>query len=209
MKVLWAAFTVSIMAFSASAESLIRPGMTEFSVTIGGQTCVIGRNQAEDNQVHPAYASTARGMPMPISLGNGIETLGEQEFIDWMQKAAADDSIVLVDTRTESWHQNLRIPCTINVPYTLMNDDKDIAIFTLLDYFGVQENDDGSLNFDTAKTIIGYCNGFWCGQTPAMFLKAKYSLINLGYPAEKLKYYRDGMQAWTALGLTVEGALQP
>jgi len=209
MRKLLTAIAISALATTASAQSVIKKGMTEFTVALNGATCTIGREQAKDNKVHEAYSTTTRGAPQPISLGHGIETLGELEFIDYMMKAEKDDSITIVDTRTEGWHRNLRIPCTVNVPYTQLNDDKDIAIFALLDNFGVEENDDGSLNFDAAKTIVGYCNGFWCGQTPAMFVRAKYSLVNLGYPADKLKYYRGGMQAWTALGMTVEGALQP
>jgi rhodanese-related sulfurtransferase len=208
IKPLVTAFTFAILALPASAQSLIKKDVTEFTVTLNEQTCTIGRAQDADNVVHPSYASTTRGAPQPISLGHGIETLGELEFIDYMITAQKDENIIVIDTRTEAWHQNLRIPCTINVPYTQLNDDKDIAIFTALDYFGIDENDDGSLNFDNAKTVVGYCNGFWCGQTPAMFVKAKYSLINLGYPGDKLKYYRGGMQAWTALGLSVEGRKQ-
>lgn len=205
LKTTLAALALATLALPAAAQSFIKKDVTEFTVTLNEQTCTISRDQNADNMVHSSYASTTRGMPQPISLGHGIETLGELEFIDYMVAAQSDDSIIVVDTRTEAWHRNLRIPCTINVPYTQLNDDKDIAIFTALDFFGVDENDDGSLNFDNAKTVVGYCNGFWCGQTPAMFVKAKYSLINLGYPADKLKYYRGGMQAWTALGMSVEG----
>jgi len=200
--------SLAALTGSAFAASNIRKGMTQFSVTLNGETCKIAREQTKDNKINPAYATTDRGAPQPISLGKGIETVGELEFIDYMMKAENDQSIIIVDTRTENWHNKLRIPCTLNVPYTRLNDDKEIALLAILEHFGVEENDDETLNFDNAKTIVGYCNGFWCGQTPAMFVKAKYSLINLGYPAEKLKYYRGGMQAWTALGLSVEGALK-
>ncbi len=206
LKTTLAIVTLGALVTTASAQSVIKKGMTEFSVTLNGETCTIARAQAKDNKVHDAYSSTNRGAPQPINLGHGIETLGELEFIDYMLKAEKDDNIMVVDTRTEEWHRDLRIPCTVNVPYTQLNDDKDIAIFTILDNFGVEENDDETLNFDDAKTIVGYCNGYWCGQTPGMFVRAKHSLINLGYPAEKLKYYRGGMQAWTSLGLSVVGA---
>lgn len=208
LKTIIAIFAVTALTTTALAQSNIKKGMTEFSVTLSGETCTIARTQAKGNKIHAAYSTTERGAPQPISLGKGIETLGELEFIDYMMKAEKDESIMIVDTRTEGWHRDLRIPCTVNVPYTLLNDDEEIAILTVLDNFGVEENDDETLNFDNAKTIIGYCNGYWCGQTPGMFVRAKFSLINLGYPAEKLKYYRGGMQAWTSLGLSVEGALE-
>ncbi len=187
------------------ASSEIKKGMVSFSVELNGSACTIKRNQTKDHKIHPLYETTDRGKPTPIKLAPGIETLGELEFIDYMIEAQFDESIMVIDTRTEKWHQSLRIPCTKNIPFMLFNDNEEIAILTLLDEFGVEEDDAGNLDFSNAKTVVGYCNGFWCGQTPGMFVRARYSLLNIGYPAEKLKYYRGGMQAWTALGFTVEG----
>lgn len=44
----------------------------------------------------------------------------------------------------------------------------------------------------------------WCGQS----LMAIKTMLREGYPASQTKYYRGGVQAWHALGLTVvEGSL--
>ena len=43
-----------------------------------------------------------------------------------------------------------------------------------------------------------FCNGIWCGQSP----EAMKELIAIGYPQEKMKWYRGGMQSWLSLGLT-------
>ena len=43
-----------------------------------------------------------------------------------------------------------------------------------------------------------FCNGMWCGQSPANIR----TLLRFGYPADKLKWYRGGMQDWEILGLT-------
>ncbi|MDH5355719.1 MAG: rhodanese-like domain-containing protein, partial [Gammaproteobacteria bacterium] len=51
-------------------------------------------------------------------------------------------------------------------------------------------------DFSKAKTLVLFCNGMWCGQSPA----SMKSLLKYGYPAEKIKWYRDGMQAWEILG---------
>jgi hypothetical protein len=39
----------------------------------------------------------------------------------------------------------------------------------------------------------------WCGQSPTNIRQ----LLSMGYPADKLKWYRGGMQDWQILGLTV------
>ncbi|PHS78887.1 MAG: sulfurtransferase [Rhodospirillaceae bacterium] len=205
-KYVFLAAMILIGGTQAQAASFIAKGETSFNIEKDGATCTIERNQTKGNKVHVLYETTTRGRPMPMSLSAKIETLGELEFIAYMKKASTDESIFVVDTRTPGWHRDLRIPCTTNVAFTEFADDKEIAIFALLDHFGVTEADDGTLDFSKAKTVVGYCNGFWCGQTPGMFVNAKFSLKNLGYPEEKLKYYRGGMQAWTALGLSVEGS---
>ena len=63
---------------------------------------------------------------------------------------------------------------------------------------GVEYTKKGTWDFTSAKTILLYCNGAWCGQSPT----AINALIELGYPKSKMKYYRGGMQSWQLLGLT-------
>ena len=57
---------------------------------------------------------------------------------------------------------------------------------------------DGNWNFDSARELILFCNGLWCGQSP----RAIKSLLKIGYPSDKLFWYRGGMQAWQLLGLS-------
>lgn len=47
-----------------------------------------------------------------------------------------------------------------------------------------------------AKTLALFCNGMWCGQSPAFMA----TLLKFGYPAEKIKWFRGGMQTWEVLG---------
>ena len=57
------------------------------------------------------------------------------------------------------------------------------------DEMGVVQKENGTLDFSKAKTLALYCNGYWCGQTPGMVKNAKFSLLKMGYPVEKIKYY--------------------
>lgn len=186
------------------AEVLIAKDLKSVAITLNDESFVVERNQNKGNKIHELYASTNRGKIQPIQLAPGLETLGELELIDYLVKAQNDDNIIVIDTRTVGWYANLRIPGAVNIPNTDF-DERDSAIEAAEDYFGVKENEDGSLDFSKAKTVVAYCNGFWCGQTPALLKHAEFSLLKLDYPVEKLKYYRGGMQAWTALGLTVIG----
>ncbi len=57
----------------------------------------------------------------------------------------------------------------------------------------------GAYDFGAAHTLAIFCNGPSCGQTPSYIR----TLLALGYPAAKLRWYRGGMQDWCSLGLTV------
>ncbi len=63
--------------------------------------------------------------------------------------------------------------------------------------FGVIEQE-GLWDFSKAKTLVLFCNGMWCGQSPRNIM----ALVKFGYPAEKIKWYRGGMQNWEILGLS-------
>jgi rhodanese-related sulfurtransferase len=69
----------------------------------------------------------------------------------------------------------------------------------LVEKFGVEDMD-GVLNYNNAKTLYQFCNGSWCGQSPASIR----ALLAIGYPQSKIKYYRGGMNAWKSLGLTTK-----
>jgi len=47
--------------------------------------------------------------------------------------------------------------------------------------------------------IALFCNGPWCGQSPTAIRR----IIEAGFPAEKISYYRGGMQVWRMMGFTV------
>lgn len=196
--------TISLASEGSSKYVAISKGVKSIEMNLNDEKFTLMRNQTAGNKISALYETTNRGMPQPISLGKGIETLGEIEFIEYMKKAQNDDSIAIIDSRKPGWFAKLRIPGAVNVPFTNFSE-KDTAVEMMEDEMGVVQKEDGTLDFSKAKTVALYCNGYWCGQTPAMVIRAKYSLINMGYPAEKIKYYRGGMQAWTSLGFTVVG----
>ncbi len=189
---------------SFAADVMISQGVKSIDMDLNGEKFTIMRNQTIGNKISSLYETTNRGKPQPIILAEGLETLGELEFIEYMKKAQSDESIVIVDTRGSSWYDKLRIPGAINIPFTNFQT-KESAISSMEYDLGIEVDDDGILDFTNAKTIVAYCNGYWCGQTPAMLKNVKYSLLNMGYPVSKIKYYRGGMQAWTSLGFTVVG----
>ena len=60
------------------------------------------------------------------------------------------------------------------------------------------ESSSGGWSCEQARNVVLYCNGPNCGQSP----RAMASMVEAGFPATKIFYYRGGMLAWTSLGLT-------
>lgn len=217
-------FPVSLLA----AEVNITPEWESFDGIINGDKIHIQRNQDLLNTINPIYAKTSRPCPpfcvQPMSLGDGVETVGELDIFNALTRMTnGDSSIMLIDSRTPSWVLNGTIPGSVNVPWTRLNRQTGATaddILIALSVFWVKhkpeydidmvkqavETDHAAetLDFSEAKTLVMFCNGIWCGQSPANIK----TLLSLGYPAEKLKWYRGGMQDWESLGLTVARPLE-
>lgn len=172
-----------------------------------GTNVTIMRNQNPDNRINPAYAKTSRQCPpfciQPVMIAPGVETIGELELLDYLKRInAGDNSILVIDSRTPDWAEKGTIPGSVNIPWTDLNPGAGADPFTISDIFkerfGVVTRE-GLWDYSGAKTLILFCNGVWCGQSPSNIR----SLLAFGYPAGKLKWYRGGMQDWESLGLTV------
>ena len=186
----------------------ITRSMSKFEGTVNGKKITIMRNQDESATVNPAFSKTSRKCPpfciQPSQLAPGVETIGELELIQYVEKmAGGDDSIVLIDSRTPDWVAKGTIPGAINLPWTKLNPSKGadpISIAEILTgQFGAREVE-GLWDYSNVKTLVLFCNGMWCGQSPNNI----ENLLRFGYPANKIKWYRGGMQDWEILGLNTE-----
>jgi rhodanese-related sulfurtransferase len=190
----------------ADTEIMITHDLPFVDVRHNGKIVRIERNQDTFNQIDPDYAMTSRPCPpyciQPITLAPGVETIGELDVLAYLRRMTdGDDSIMLIDSRDGDWPKRTGIiPGAVIIPWETLfpgrNDPESIADI-LEERFNARR--DGPLwSFAHAKTLVLYCNGYWCGQSPTNIK----TLLTLGYPANKLKWYRGGMQAWKSLGLT-------
>ena len=211
MSLVTASLVLSANAFAKGENKPvgISKGVMSVEVINHGKKTEITRNQDNKNTIKQDFAKTSRPCPpfciQPMVLAPGVETIGELEVMDYLKKmAAGDDSILVVDSRTPDWVKKGTIPGSINIPWKKLKagEASPIAIGEVMeDNFNVEELDEG-FDFSKAKTLVMFCNGMWCGQSPNNIK----SLLGMGYPANKIKWYRGGMQDWEVLGLsTVPG----
>jgi len=151
---------------------------------------------------------TTLGLLQPMHLYKGVKTVAELEVLSHIKKVVQDsDKFILIDARTKEWYDQMTIPMSVNLPYNEihsediedMEDDEDIAEFNhMIKILGIV-NSRGYLNFTRAKIALIFCNGSWCSQSSKFIMK----LINMGYPEDKLLWYRGGVQDWLVSGFTV------
>ncbi|MCG7921385.1 MAG: rhodanese-like domain-containing protein [Candidatus Thiodiazotropha lotti] len=177
----------------------------EFEVEHQGKMITIRRNQDTEAMLEFDFARTSRPCPpfcaQPMKVADGIETIGEVELIAFLQNQLVEQQGLLIDARTEDWHERGTIPGSINIPFTHLNPTQGADEITLeesLQRLGARFVN-GRWDFRQAKQLVIWCNGPWCGQSPT----AIRGLIGVGYPKQKLLYYRGGMQLWRIFGLPV------
>ncbi len=189
-----------LAAEEETKEVMITAGLKSVDVKHEGKAVKIMRVQEKGNQIVKFYRKTTRGtiQAMHPFEPHKVETIGEREIIDYVKKISdGDDSIIIIDSRTPAWVKiSGMIPGAVNIPYTQFKESAE-TLEIMEDQFDVIPGE--TFDFGNAKTLVMYCNGNWCGQSPTAIRK----LLAMGYPAAKIKYFRGGMQSWMALGLTV------
>ncbi len=114
------------------------------------------------------------GTIQPMRVCEGIETVGEMELLEHLERGGA-----LVDSRVPETFRTSTIPGAVNIPFA--------------------ESVERMGELDEASPTVFFCNGPACGQSPT----ALRALAAAGFPTGSLLYYRGGMHAWMTLGLPV------
>ncbi len=201
------AINIAAIAADSKLTVMITPELGSVDVLDGGKKVRIQRNQNPQNRIKGDLTLTSRQCPphcvQPIKI-RGIETVGELEVLEYLKREGmGDDSVLVVDTRAERFAAQGTIPGSVNIfgdELIAERGANPIGIEEILTgQFGVG-GQDGNWDFTKAKTLVLYCYGVWCGQAPRTIA----SLVKLGYPKRKLKWYRGGMQSWESLGLTTK-----
>jgi rhodanese-related sulfurtransferase len=211
------------MAMSVTAEVSLYDGKPYLHVIHEGRSIKVQRIQDPGYELKGYFAKTARKCPpfciQPITVDPAVKTIGEIEMFNFMENDLREGTGILIDARTPSWHKKGTIPGSVNYPFTLFTQDENAERRdAILRDFGAKPRQQPGLlektmqelglsdnryltdrwDFTNAKTLVLWCNGPSCGQSP----RAIRGLLMAGYPADKILYYRGGMQMWQLWGLT-------
>lgn len=172
-------------------------------VDVMGEPVRIDRIQDTKHKLTNSYSKTSRPCPpfcvQPFQPIQGIETYGELELLNFLKQDVSNNSGVLVDARLPKWYKEGTIPGAINLPFSILNPDtSNQYLQQVLPILGAKKVN-GKWNFDDAQKLVVFDNGPWDQQGT----RAMEHLVKIGYPKDKIKYYRGGMQYWQILGFKV------
>ena len=195
-------FLVFSFQSAVAQEVKITPEVAARTIVMPDGTLTIERNQDTDHRLDSEFTKTSRPCPPfcihPMSAGEGVATVGELEVMDFLETKVAKGSGLLIDSRVPDWYAKGTIPGAVNVPFTTLETTNPYRD-EILKALGARKTGD-AWDFSQALSLMLFCNGPWCDQSP----RAIRNLTDVGYPANKLSYYRGGMQLWLLLGLTTK-----
>lgn len=150
----------------------------------------ICRSADPEHRLSSEWSRTSRPAPpadlQPLLPAPGVVPLGEIELIEALQSG----DILVADARKPDQFAKYTIPGAINLPFT----ETEAALEAL----GCRR-EGSAWDCTGARRLANFCNGAWCGQSPTAIRR----LIEAGFPAARISYYRNGLQGWLLQGLSV------
>ena len=128
-----------------------------------------------DGESDVVAVDTTWGELQPMQIAPGVRTVGEIELL-----ALLDEGATLIDSRTAGSLGGRTLPGAVNLPH-----DQTVTRSSELDRAGVS---------------VLFCNGPQCPQSP----DAIRQLLDAGFPASALAYYRGGMHDWVTLAFPTQ-----
>ncbi|WP_159453101.1 rhodanese-like domain-containing protein [Pseudooctadecabacter jejudonensis] len=192
------------MTSAAAAQSL--PVTDDAVFTFNGQEITISRSSVLPDTsfdvVSRALSDCLQPCLSPMTAARNVATVGELDVIEFMSGPLENGDGLLVDARLPEDRSAGYIPASVNIPSATVaetNPFRDEILMAL----GAEQYQ-GIFNFEGAMDLVVYDDGPATQDAP-VFIQ---DMLAAGYPANKIHYYRGGMQVWTTLGLTTTRAAQ-
>ena len=202
------ACAISLGTAVSAQDVRISTFKTYSTFTLNGQTFTVTRDQDPNARLAGDFTRTSRACPphclQPMIVAEGVVTLGELEVMKFLENDVTGSTGLLLDTRSPADFALGSIPGSVNVPGETLAPDNRFRD-DILRALGAVSRADDTLDFSGAMSLALYSGGNWSDAAP----NAVEQLLAAGYPAEKLFYYRGGMQAWSHVGLTVHQSQNP
>jgi rhodanese-related sulfurtransferase len=177
------------LVLASGLGSVAHAADPEYLRIIGSDTQFVAKNaNGKETVITRVLTSCAKnkGWIQPMVPVAGVHPVGEIEVLNAMN----DRDALLVDMREPADRVKGTIGGSTHIVYTEVADR--------LNELGCSKAA-GKWDCSKAKKVYAFCNGPVCPQSP----QAIVAMTRVGFPADRIYYYRGGMLDWTALGFPV------
>ena len=192
---------LSFVLQTQSASADIANGVPNVAFEFGGQAFNIQRGTTGATELPKQYSNPTRICPEhciePSIAAPSVTTLTELEVFAFMQQSVSSGQGLLVDARLPTEFAQGSIPAAISVPAATLVSNNPYREDLLL-ALGAKGSI-GQMDFSGAFDLLVFDDGPWS----PVARQAVQLLLEAGYPAEKILYYRGGLQMWHIFGLTI------
>jgi len=122
----------------------------------------------------------------------------DPEVLEFLAEVVGQNAGLLVDARMPNDRAMGFIPGSVSLPFETLNPNNELRD-EILKALGARAFED-VFNFSDAQSLVVYDSGPTRHDAELLI----GHLLEVGYPAEKILYYRGGMQVWAVLGLTIQ-----
>ncbi len=197
---MWAATALILNATFAIAQDRVMEAKASF--IFNGQKIEITREATGTSGDVARFvsedASCGGSCVFPMEVAPGVATLGELEVLDFLVGQVAANQGLMIDARSPADRAAGFIPGTVNLPHHTLDADNSFRA-DILTALGARAFE-GVYNFADARQLLIYDNGPSNDDAGRLVR----NLLEAGYPAEMIQYYRGGMQAWSVLGFSIQ-----
>lgn len=181
---------------------------SDATFSLNGREFIVTRDQNTAATLQGEFALTSRACPpnciQPMVAAPGVVTFGEIELLAFLEGDVTNGNGLLLDARLPADFADGSIPSAVNVPFMTLAADNRFRT-DILRALGAVQDANGALDFSNAMALTLFSGGVWSKDARTGI----EHLINAGYPADKIFFYRGGMQAWVHVGLTVQQTQNP
>ena len=172
------------------AELKITETLSSITMTHENQILRIKRTPKNQEHTCPPFCI------QPITI-KGVRTVGELEVLEFIKELKGKEAKLLIDIRNSKLYNQNTIPGAINIPYSMLKN-KSKYQEQVLQLLGGKKRGEKWI-FKLVPTLLIFGNS----EEDEKTTKSVKTLIALSYPAQKIYYYRTGIEAWSRLGLTL------
>lgn len=199
----WTVRVASVLILAATtsgAQELVTEAKASF--IFNGERILISRDNPQAASVSHQFIdqsnSCGPACVAPMQVAPGVATLGELEVLSFLTNKVAGNMGLMVDARLPEDRAVGYIPGTVSLPHSTVAANNSFK-GEILRALGAREFD-GLYNFADARELLIYDGGPSSDDAGRLV----QNLLAAGYPAEKLSYYRGGMQVWSVLGFSMD-----